>query len=90
MIRIRLVKLHISPMRLHLASSVYISSSVNNFWKMLPTIRLSALEHLLSGSILNHLKRLKDVEYILMFLSAMPSGLSVAHTYVLKLPLNHL
>ena len=48
------------------------------------------LGHLLSGSILNHLMHSKDAECILMFLSAMPRGVSVAHIYVLKLPLHHL
>ena len=33
---------------------------------------------------------LKDAECILMFLSAMPKGVSVAHIYVLKLLLHHL
>ena len=32
----------------------------------------------------------KDRERILMFLSAIPRGVSVAHIYVLKLPLHHL
>ena len=36
-------KLHISPIRLHSASSVRIPSSVNNFRDMLPTFRLSPL-----------------------------------------------
>ena len=48
------------------------------------------LGHLLSGSILNHFMHSKDAECILMFLSAMPRGVSVAHIYVLKLPLHHL
>ena len=48
------------------------------------------LDHLLSGSILNHLMHLKDAECIFMFLSAMPRGVSVAHIYVPKLPLHHL
>ena len=51
---------------------------------------ISFLGHLLSGSILNHLMHSKDAECILMFLSAMPRGVSVAHIYVLKLPLHHL
>ena len=38
--------------------------------------------HLLSGSILNNLMRSKDTECIIMFLSAMPRGVSVAHIYV--------
>ena len=48
--------------------------------------------HLLSGSILNHLMHSnhlmysKDVECILMFLSAMPKDVSVAHIYALGLP----
>ena len=38
--------------------------------------------------LLNHLMHSKDAECILMFLSAMPRGVSVAHIYVLKLPLH--
>ena len=45
---------------------------------------------LLSESILNHKMRSKHVECILMFLNAMPRGVSVAHIYVLILPLHHL
>ena len=74
MIRTIKTKLHLSPISLHSASSVRIPSSVNNFRDM---------------SILNHLMHSKDAEYILMFLSAMPRGVSVAHIYVLKLPLHH-
>ena len=48
------------------------------------------LGHLLSGSIIIHLMRSKDAECILMFLSAMPRGVSFAHIYVLKLPIHHL
>ena len=43
MIRTKLTKLHISPISLHLASSVRIPSFVINFRDMLPTIRLSLL-----------------------------------------------
>ena len=43
MIRTKLTKLHISSISLHLASSVRIPSSVNNFRDVLPTIRLSPL-----------------------------------------------
>ena len=43
MIRTKLTKLHLSTISLHLASSVRIPSSVNNFRDMLPTIRLSPL-----------------------------------------------
>ena len=32
----------------------------------------------------------KDVECIVMFLNAMPRGMSVAHIYVLKIPLPNL
>ena len=42
------------------------------------------------GDNLNHLMRSKDAGCILMFLSAMPRGVSVAHIYVLLLPLHHL
>ena len=41
MIRTKLSKLHISPIRLHSVSSFRITSSVNNLWYMLPTVRLS-------------------------------------------------
>ena len=88
--RTNLAKLHISPIRLHLVFSLRIFSSVKNFGNILPTFRLSTLDHLLSGSILNHLIRSKDAGCIFMFLSAMPSGVSVAHIYVLILPLHHL
>ena len=43
MIRMKLTKLHLSPISLYSASSVCIPSSVNNFRDMLPTIRLSPL-----------------------------------------------
>ena len=43
MIRTKLAKLHTSPIRLHLASSVCIPSSVYNFQDIFPTIRLSPL-----------------------------------------------
>ena len=41
--RTKLAKLHVSPIRLHLASSVRIPRYVDNFLNMLPTIRLSPL-----------------------------------------------
>ena len=74
MIRTKLTKLHLSPISLHSASSVGIPSSVNSFWDMLGYLLLGQL---LSGSILNHLMHSKDAECILMFLSAMPRGVSV-------------
>ena len=84
MIRTKLAKLHISPIRLHSASSVLIPSSVNkNFETCFPPLGYLLLDHLLLGSIPNHLMHSKDVECILMFLSAMPRGMSVAHIYVL-------
>ena len=86
----KIIKLHLSPISLHSASSVRIPSSYNTFWDMLPTIRLSPLGSPIIRIILNHLMHSKDVECILMFLSAMPRGVSVAHNYVLKLPLHHL
>ena len=43
MIRMKITKLHLSPISLHSASSVRIPSSVNNFRDMLRTIRLSPL-----------------------------------------------
>ena len=58
---------------------------------VLPTIRLSPLgSPIIRKYILNHLLHSKDVECILMFLIAMPRGVSVAHIYVLKVPLHHL
>ena len=43
MIRTKITKWNLSPISLHSASSVRIPCSVNNFWDMLPTIRLSPL-----------------------------------------------
>ena len=43
MIRKKFTKLHLSPISLHPVTSVRIPSSVNNFWDMFPTIRLSPL-----------------------------------------------
>ena len=43
MIRTKLAKSHITPIRLHSASSVCTPSSFYNFWNRLPTIRLSPL-----------------------------------------------
>ena len=90
MIRTKLTKLHIAHISLHLASSVRIPSFVNNFQDMLPAIRLSPLGSPIFRSILSHLMHSKDAECILMFLSTMSRGVSVAHIYVLKLPLHHL
>ena len=88
MIRTKITKLHLSPISLHSASSVRIPSSVNNFGICFLPLGYLLLGHVLSGSILNHLMHSKDAECILMFLSAMPRGVSVAHIYVLKLPLH--
>ena len=82
--------LSFSPISLHSESSVRIPSLVNNFGICFLPLGYLLLDHLLSGSILNHLMHSKDAECILMFLSAMPRGVSVAHIYVLKLPLYHL
>ena len=90
MIRIKLTKLHLSPISLHWASSVRIPSTVNNFLHKLPTIRLSPLGSPIIRKYTKLFNTLKNVECILMFLSAMQRGVSVAHIYVLKLPLNHL
>ena len=60
------------------------------FWNMLPTICYLLLGHLLLGSILNHLMHSKDVEYVLMFLSATARGVEIANIYVPILPLHHL
>ena len=90
MIRTKITKLRLSPISLHSASSVHIPSSVNNFWDMLPTIRLSPLGSPIFRKYTKPLMHSKDGECILMFLSAMPRGVSVAHIYVLKLPLHHL
>ena len=56
----------------------------------LPLAQNIHYKYILSGRILNHLMHSKDAACILMFLSAMPRGVSVAHIYVLKLPLHHL
>ena len=73
-------------------SFVHIPCSVNSFVDMRPTITLSPLGlpfiRNLIRSILNHLMRSRDVDCILMFLSAMPIGVSVAHIYVRILALN--
>ena len=90
MIRTKLAKLQFSPIWLHLVCSVCIPSSVNNFLNTLPTISYLLSGHLLSGGILNHLMRSKDTECILIFIRAMPRGVSVAHMFVLILPLHHL
>ena len=90
MIRTKLTKLYISPISLHSAFSVRIPSSVNIFGACFLPLGYLLLGHLLSGSILNQLLHSKNAECILMFLSAMPRGVSVSHIYVLKLPLHHL
>ena len=77
---------HLSSISLHSASSVRIPSSVNNFGICFLPLGYLLLGHLLSGSILNHSMHSKDAECIIMFVSAMPRGVSVAHIYVLKLP----
>ena len=68
MIRTKLANLHISPIMLHFASTVRISSSVNSFFICFLQLDYLLLGHLLSGSILNHLMDSKDVECILSFL----------------------
>ena len=88
MIRTKLTKLHISSISLHSASSVLVLLSIFRIC-FLPLGYL-LLGHLLSGSIPNHLMHSKDAECTLMFLSAMPRGVSVAHIYVLNPPLHHL
>ena len=90
MIRTKITKLHLSPISLHSASSVRIPSSVNNFRDMLPTTRLSLLGSPIVSNYTKPFNALKDAECILMFISAMPRGVPVAHIYVLKLPLHHL
>ena len=90
MIRTKLAKLYISPIRLHSASSIRIPSSVNTFRDMLPTIRLSPHGSPIIRKYTKQLYEFKDADCILMFLSAMPRGVSVAHIYVLKLLLHHL
>ena len=88
MIRTKLAKLHISPISLYAASSVLIPSSVNNFGTCCLPLGYLLLGHLLSGSILNYLRHSKGAECILMFLSAMPRGVSAAHIYVLNFHYN--
>ena len=72
-----------------LLSFSYIAAKLEAAVSFLPLVYL-LLGHLLSGSIPKHLMHSKDAECILMFLSAMLRGVSVAHIYVLKLPLHHL
>ena len=55
MIRTLLAKLNISPIRLHSTSYARIPGSVNNFWNILLTIKLSPLGSPIIGSIINHL-----------------------------------
>ena len=88
-IRTKLAKLNISPSRLYLASSVHIPSSVNNIRNMVPTIQLSPRS---SPIIKGYTKPFKYIQKtcILMYLSAMLRGFSVAYIYVIKLPLHHL
>ena len=74
----------------HLASSVRIPSSLTIFRICFLPLGYLLLGNLLSGSILNRLMHLKDAECILMFLSAMLIGVSVAHIYILKLPSYHM
>ena len=62
MIRTKITKLHLSPISLHLASSVRIPSSVNNFWICFLPLGYLLLGHLLSGSLLSHLMHSKDAE----------------------------
>ena len=90
MIRTKITKLHLSPISLHSASSVRILVQLTIFGICFLALGYLLLGHLLSGSILNHLMHSKDAECILMFLSAMPRGVSVALIYVQKLPLHHL
>ena len=90
MIRTKLTKLHLSPITLHSASSVRIHSSVNNFRDLLPTIRLSPLGSPIIRKYIKPFNAFKRRECILMFLSAIPRGVSVAQIYALKLPLHHL
>ena len=88
MIRTKITKLHLSPISLHSASSVRIPSSVNNFRDMLPTIRLSPLG---SPIIRKYTKPFNAFKRRGMYPNvsiAMPRGVSVAHNYVLKLPLH--
>ena len=90
MIRTKLTKLHLSPISLYSASSVRIPSSVNNFWDMLSTIRLSPLGSSIFRKYTKLFNAFKRYGRYPNDLSAMPRGVSVAHIYVLKLPLHHL
>ena len=90
MIRTKVAKIYISTIRLHLSSSICIHSSVNTFWDMLSTIRIIPQGSPLIRKYTKQLYAFKDAECILMFLSTMPRGVSVAHIYVLKLLLHHL
>ena len=90
MIRTKLAKLNVSPIRLHSTFSVFITTSVKNFRSILPILSYLLSGHLYSGSIPNHLMHSNNVEFYLMFPSAMPKGVSVAHIYLPKPPLHHL
>ena len=90
MIRTKLTKLHLSPISLHSASSVHIPSSVNNFRDLLPTIRLSPLGSHIIRKYTKPFNAFKRRGMYPNVLSAMPRGVSVAHIYVVKLPLHHL
>ena len=87
MITTKLTKAHNSPISLHSTSSVGIPSYVNNFRDMLHTIGLSPLG---SPNIRKYTKSFNAFKRRGMYLSAMPRCVSVAHIYVLKLPLHHL
>ena len=65
MIRTKLAKLHISPIRQHSAFSVRIPSSVNNFQDMLPTISLSSL----GSPIMKMKKSLKHLTHFFIAIS---------------------
>ena len=82
MIRTKITKLHLSPISLHLGPLLkfLVQLTISRIF-FLPLGYL-LLGHLLSGSIINHLMHSKYAECILMFLSAMPRGVSVAHIYV--------
>ena len=64
---------------------VCIPGPLNNLRNMLPTIRLSPLWSPLPRKYTKPYNEFKNVECILMSLSVMPRGGSVAHIYVISL-----
>ena len=88
MIRTKLAKLHNLPLDYIQRLLFIFLVLLTIFGTCFPPSGYLFFGHLLLGSILNHLMHSKGVECILMFLSAMPRGVSVTHICVLNLPLH--